>query len=538
MERHRFNRLLDKMRLTRCQCLLLVAIVVNLLALYYLAHLQQNLDVQNKFKTREIETEDDPESEQPLPLHKQVTVVIRDFEEFENQVSQTVGFLLALLPELRIVIVADKLPYPPLNLPEAENIHLINLHNYPNVPPESTRPENFVKTNYILLLPDSTLVTSARQIENLVNLLKSFISHSPIRMVAAEVGSNLKPSKHLNLSKRNAGLCMDLSVDLKMWTVKYTPSQQHCSALIGGTYVILMQTQDFFNLTMPFQRPFPHALYIQTALHGWKISVGADFIFQQTKKLFSDAHSFWKRKTHEQNRLRELYSDFGIKKVIHPNNAAEWYGCSKHTARCFGTVVDDTPEYIHQNRWTPPCCLEKIRETARHVFKTLRESGVRYWLEGGSLLGAVRNGDIIPWDYDVDIGIYQLDIVKCNLLSKIEQTSVIDNKGFVWEKSQPEEGNFIRVQYSQSNHLHVDIFPFYSVNGTMTKDYWYKAHRQDTKFPEHYLKPLQIISFVGMDDVSVPNNARAFLEFKFGKGVIENPQYPNPKKVKHKPHLR
>ena len=33
-------------------------------------------------------------------------------------------------------------------------------------------------------------------------------------------------------------------------------------------------------------------------------------------------------------------------------------------------------------------------------------------------------------------------------------------------------------------------------------------------------------------NVLVPNNRREFLEFKFGNGVIENPRYPNSRKVK------
>ena len=36
----------------------------------------------------------------------------------------------------------------------------------------------------------------------------------------------------------------------------------------------------------------------------------------------------------------------------------------------------------------------------------------KFLVQGGSLLGAVRSGDIIPWDYDVDIGIYQHEINK------------------------------------------------------------------------------------------------------------------------------
>ena len=43
---------------------------------------------------------------------------------------------------------------------------------------------------------------------------------------------------------------------------------------------------------------------------------------------------------------------------------------------------------------------------------------------------------------------------------------------------------FIQCNFS------VDIFPFYEKNGIMTKDTWFKTHRQDTEFPAKYLQPL------------------------------------------------
>lgn len=175
------------------------------------------------------------------------------------------------------------------------------------------------------------------------------------------------------------------------------------------------------------------------------------------------------------------------------------------------------------------CCVAAgLRRTARHVFEQLEEARVRYWLEGGSLLGAMRGGDILPWDYDVDIGIYREDIPRCTWLLRASDKPVTDPHGFVWERAV--EGDFFRVQFSQVNRLHVDIFPFYSRNGTMTKDTWFKNHRQDTEFPEHYLKPLSTIDFVGKA-VSTPNNIHDFLELKFGEGVIETPEYPNPYKM-------
>ncbi|HUT44903.1 MAG TPA: LicD family protein [Sedimentisphaerales bacterium] len=44
--------------------------------------------------------------------------------------------------------------------------------------------------------------------------------------------------------------------------------------------------------------------------------------------------------------------------------------------------------------------------------KMLKDNGIRFWLEFGTLLGAVRNGKIIPWDYDIDISISNDDTLK------------------------------------------------------------------------------------------------------------------------------
>ena len=137
---------------------------------------------------------------------------------------------------------------------------------------------------------------------------------------------------------------------------------------------------------------------------------------------------------------------------------------------------------------------------------------------------------------DVDIGIYQHEISKCSYLVEAEKYSnagktFVDDKGYSWDKAT--EGDFYRIHFSRFNHLHVDIFPFYEKDGIMTKRTWFETHRQDREFPAHYLKPLKTIDFIGIE-ASAPNSVREFLEFKFGKGVIENPQYPNPVKLKKK----
>ncbi|ADH86496.1 LicD family protein [Desulfurivibrio alkaliphilus AHT 2] len=42
----------------------------------------------------------------------------------------------------------------------------------------------------------------------------------------------------------------------------------------------------------------------------------------------------------------------------------------------------------------------------------LNKHGIRYWLDSGSLLGLVRDGAEIPWDSDIDLGIWADDMAR------------------------------------------------------------------------------------------------------------------------------
>ncbi|XP_023223474.1 fukutin-related protein-like [Centruroides sculpturatus] len=450
-------------------------------------------------------------------LSKLVTVIIREFELFENDIIDTIRSLLKLDKYIHILVISDKSPYPPLHLQLAKDfpssrITTIALHSYPYQPINDSQPELFIHTDYVLFIPDSARI----QASNIRQMINEHITRPDDLMAMFANEKNVK--------------CLSSRINLREWVLQNNRvSIKNRCDILEGFHVLLMSSKLLMKLNHPFSRPFPYSLYLQTSFKNMKIYAVLNSSLKQEKQLFLDPHNNWKHETFVLQRLINLHKSWGIKKVIHEDGKTDWYGCTKSTTRCFGTVIDDMPDYLYEGRWTPPCCLENLRETARHVFKILEKCGVRYWLEGGSLLGAARSGDIIPWDYDVDIGIYEEDIKKCEWLKNSEKQSIIDNKGFVWEKAR--EGDFIRVQFSQTNHLHVDIFPFYPSKGMMTKHTWFATHKQDIEFPEHYLKPLTKVKFIGTY-ASAPNNIRQFLEMKFGKGVIENPEYPNPQKLK------
>ena len=58
-------------------------------------------------------------------------------------------------------------------------------------------------------------------------------------------------------------------------------------------------------------------------------------------------------------------------------------------------------EYVKRNLRN---CQLKQLSILEEVDRICRKHEIPYWLDGGSLLGAVRHGGFIPWDDDIDLG--------------------------------------------------------------------------------------------------------------------------------------
>lgn len=356
-------------------------------------------------------------------------------------------------------------------------------------------------------------ITSQQPLQKMVEELRKHPNH----VVAVPVGSHSKSLK-----------CLRLIVSQREWTIRYSLTKGYECDEVTGKHLIMMKKEILSKLFDPLLLPFPHSLYVQTSVHNVKVKIIKANSLHEGKPILKSHQSQWKQRQADLDLLKKFYQLFKIKQIIRETGVTEWYGCNKDTQRCFGTVLDSMPSYLYEKKWTPPCCMTNLRKTARHVFSVLHEAGVRYWLEAGSLLGAMRSGDILPWDHDVDVGFITEDMNRCKWLKKAQNKPVVDKKGFLWEKGT--EGNLYKVSYSKVNSIHVNLFPFYSKNGTMVKDSWFTSHK-NMDFAESYLHPMSSIDFIGRT-VPSPNNIRDFLELKYGKGCIENPEYPDPNKMK------
>ncbi len=116
-------------------------------------------------------------------------------------------------------------------------------------------------------------------------------------------------------------------------------------------------------------------------------------------------------------------------------------------------------------------CQQKQLAILEEVDKICRKHSIEYWLDGGTLLGAVRHGGFIPWDDDIDIAMTKENLARFEAVAPQELpahlvlqspskektkepiTKVRDLNSFIIEPSDD-----LTVDYEKG--LYIDIFPF------------------------------------------------------------------------------
>ena len=171
--------------------------------------------------------------------------------------------------------------------------------------------------------------------------------------------------------------------------------------------------------------------------------------------------------------------------------------CTPETPRC-----DTWHNAMEGSR--PPCCTRHLRELLRFTDDLLTRHGIYHWLDYGPLLGAVRDGGLIRWDYDVDFGVWYQDRERVAALRReiAEAGHVLDmGEDGVW-----------RILLSRRNHLHADLFPWREQGESATLcgrfENWGPT-------PRHFLERLAPVRLFGRGFLA-PSPVEAFLEHRYG----------------------
>lgn len=78
----------------------------------------------------------------------------------------------------------------------------------------------------------------------------------------------------------------------------------------------------------------------------------------------------------------------------------------------------ETDEDIIKATFVDDDHIQTLYQMLKDVTELFEKENITYSMDGGTMLGAIRHGGIIPWDDDIDLIILQPDEVKLNNLSE------------------------------------------------------------------------------------------------------------------------
>jgi len=161
----------------------------------------------------------------------------------------------------------------------------------------------------------------------------------------------------------------------------------------------------------------------------------------------------------------------------------------------------------------------------KKVINVFDQQKVPYFLDGGTLLGVVRQGSLITGDNDLDIGvtISEYSIQFQDLLTAMKTA------GFEPRKNFPQHLASFNIRPKRTSYDHFDIWKFMRYED---RYYWHRGWRGWFDFPLECLDTLTTITVHGYT-FSIPSQPEKYLGHLYGKRwrepiQMKKPQgYPN-----------
>ena len=113
----------------------------------------------------------------------------------------------------------------------------------------------------------------------------------------------------------------------------------------------------------------------------------------------------------------------------------------------------------------------------------LEKNNIKYTIQSGTMLGAVRHGGFIPWDDDIDLGMLRNDYNRLIQILKANNCSINSNVGALGFELSGGVYPFIKIinrsihvedsRFQLDKYLWLDVFPYDGVPAKLLKVYSY-----------------------------------------------------------------
>tara|TARA_B100001063_G_C16679072_1_gene510734 strand:+ start:245 stop:877 length:633 start_codon:yes stop_codon:yes gene_type:complete len=141
----------------------------------------------------------------------------------------------------------------------------------------------------------------------------------------------------------------------------------------------------------------------------------------------------------------------------------------------------------------------------------LDKTKINYFLQSGILLGAIRDKDLIKWDWDIEISVFSEEFLP-NIDSIVKLLEENEFKITNINKNEKES----KIDFIGEYPENVTGYTIWSWNYSKIKDvYW----RRELSLPAKYLKNFSKIDFLGRK-FNCPNNPEEYLSFAYGNWRI------------------